>query len=100
MSYSHFTLDERECLLQLLEKKYSLRTIGSILGRSPSSISREISRNSIGGRYIPYKADKLAKERRGTLTPQNLKSRSGLIFLRQNIFYILRTIVLYGILLS
>lgn len=64
MSYSHFTLDERECLLQLLEKKYSLRTIGTILGRNPSSISREISRNSIDGRYIPYKADKLAKERR------------------------------------
>ena len=64
MSYSHFTLDEREYLLQLLENKNSLRKIAASLGRSASSVSREISRNSVNGKYSPYKADLLARNRR------------------------------------
>ena len=64
MSYSHFTLDERIILLQLLEQHYSLRTISNYLGRNASSVSREISRNSVNGKYSPYKADRLASDRR------------------------------------
>lgn len=64
MSYSHFTLDERKILLDYLKKHYSLRYISDILGRNVSSVSREISRNSINGRYSPYKADRLASDRR------------------------------------
>ena len=45
MSYTHFTLNEREYLQQLLAKGYSIRRIASILERSPSSVSREIQRN-------------------------------------------------------
>ena len=52
MSYTHFTLDERKYLQQLLSEGYSFRKIAAILERSPSSISREISRNR--ARYKPH----------------------------------------------
>lgn len=45
LSYTHFTLEERKYLQELLEKGYSLRKIASFLGRAPSSVSREIARN-------------------------------------------------------
>lgn len=44
-SYKHFTLEEREYLQKLLAEKKSVRKIAAILGRSPSTISREIARN-------------------------------------------------------
>ena len=44
-SYNHFTLSERNCLQQLLLEKKSYREIAKILGRSPSTISREVARN-------------------------------------------------------
>lgn len=44
-SYTHFTLSERNCLQQFLSEGKSLREIAKILGRSPSSVSREVKRN-------------------------------------------------------
>ena len=44
-SYTHFTLSERNCLQQLLSEGKSQREIAKILGRSPSTISREVKRN-------------------------------------------------------
>lgn len=52
MSYTHFTLEERKYLQQLLSEGYSLRKIAAVLGRSPSSISREVKRNS--AKYKPH----------------------------------------------
>ena len=48
-SYTHFTLEERKYLQQLLAEGNSLRTIAKILDRSPSTISREIARNRTKG---------------------------------------------------
>ena len=45
MSYTHFTLEERKYLQQLLSEGYSFRKIAVILERSPSTISREVNRN-------------------------------------------------------
>lgn len=45
MSYNHFTTNERKCLQDLLSQGYSFRKIADYLGRSPSSVSREIRRN-------------------------------------------------------
>lgn len=45
MSYTHYTLEERKYLQDLLSKNYSLRKIAEYLGRSPSSVSREVKRN-------------------------------------------------------
>lgn len=52
-SYSHFTLEERKYLQELLAQGYSMRKIASFLGRAPSSVSREISRNH--AKYPPKK---------------------------------------------
>ncbi|MBQ1435469.1 MAG: helix-turn-helix domain-containing protein, partial [Clostridia bacterium] len=38
LSYTHFTLEERKYLQQLLSEGYSMRKIAEILERSPSSI--------------------------------------------------------------
>lgn len=41
----------------LLERGYGRREVARVLGRSPSSISEEIKRNTVKGRYDPLKAD-------------------------------------------
>jgi IS30 family transposase len=45
MNYKHLSILEREKLQELLWQKKSIRCIAGILGRSPSSISRELRRN-------------------------------------------------------
>ena len=52
MSYTHFTLEERKYLQQLLSEGYSFRKIAAILERSPSTISREVKRNR--AKYRPH----------------------------------------------
>ena len=44
-SYTHFTLKEREYLEEKLKEGKSIRFIAEHLGRSPSTVSREIKRN-------------------------------------------------------
>ena len=53
MSYTHFTLDERKYLQQLLGEGYSFRKVAAFLGRSPSSVSREVNRNR--AKYKPHR---------------------------------------------
>ena len=45
LSYTHLTPDERKILQQLLGEGYSYHRIAAFLGRSPSTISREVKRN-------------------------------------------------------
>lgn len=45
MSYTHFTTEERKNLQELMNTCKSIREIADYLGRSPSSVSREIRRN-------------------------------------------------------
>lgn len=45
MKYQHFTIEERETIQELIWEKKSVRKIANILGRSPSSVSREIKRH-------------------------------------------------------
>lgn len=45
MKYKHFTIEEREKLQLLWWQRLSIRTISKEIGRSPSSISRELRRN-------------------------------------------------------
>lgn len=57
MSYTHFTLYERECLYLLLKLNKKVTEIAKELGRSKSTISREIRRNSnANGEYTPFEA--------------------------------------------
>ena len=52
LSYTHLTLNERKCLHLLLSEGISARKIAAILGRSPSTITREIKRNR--AKYRPH----------------------------------------------
>ncbi len=45
MKYQHFTVEEREKIQEMLWQKSSIRTIAAAIGRSPSSVSRELRRN-------------------------------------------------------
>lgn len=63
--YKHFTLNERFRIDTLLREDYEQEEIAEILGRTPGSISREISRNSkANGEYRARYAHSLAKQRR------------------------------------
>ena len=65
-SYTHFTLSEREYLQESLKEGKSFRTIAKEIGRSPSSISREVKRNFSRqkNRYHPWRATVLYIMRR------------------------------------
>ena len=67
MKYKHLTVEERELIQEGLWRKVSVRDIASVLGRSPSSISREINKNrppSKQLRYTPRVAHERALEQR------------------------------------
>jgi len=53
LSYTHFTLNERKYLQQLLSEGLSFRKIAASLERSPSTISREVNRNK--AKYKPHR---------------------------------------------
>lgn len=61
MQYNHLSIEERERIQKLLWQKKSIRYIAEELGRSPSSISREIRKNN-SKRKITY-TPRLAHER-------------------------------------
>ncbi len=55
--YRHLSYEER-CQIHALKKRAdSIRGIARQLGRSPSTISREVRRNSGGGGYRYKQAD-------------------------------------------
>lgn len=77
MSYSHFTRTDRFELSILLKKGYSLRNIAKEIGKSPSSISREIKDNSVNGIYDPKKAQHKAYKRRWQSKYRSMKIRDN-----------------------
>jgi len=62
--YTHFNKIERQELFILRQKGYSMRQIGSVLEKSPSSVSRELRRNQVKWEYIPSKAEQKSYVRR------------------------------------
>jgi IS30 family transposase len=77
MNYQHFTVEEREAIQLGLWQKESIRSIAERLGRSPSSVSREIKRNRPPERhrYTPRVAHERALTKRGSRgRTQRLKS--------------------------
>lgn len=89
-NYTHLSLEEREKLYALLESNVSLRKIGRILGRSHSSLARELGRNKTGQgqrsneylifRYVPCKAQRKANIR-GAKQRAKAPLKEPLIFL-------------------
>lgn len=56
MNYQHLRPEERVEIAVLKGKGYSLRSIAKALGRSHSSLSRELKRNEVSGTYEAPKA--------------------------------------------
>jgi hypothetical protein len=48
-SYRHMSAEERETLSLGLAHGHSLRTMASVLGRAPSTVNREHTRNAVSG---------------------------------------------------
>ena len=53
-SYRHMSAEDRETLSLGLAHGQAVRTMASVLGRAPSTVSRELARNVTRGR--PYRA--------------------------------------------
>ena len=66
MKYQHLSIEEREEIQRRLWAKESLRSIAANLGRSHSSLSRELARNRppLKDRYTPRLANERALENR------------------------------------
>ena len=66
MYYNHITINERACIYVFLKNGMSIREIAKALGRNPSTISREIKRNShrVNHLYHPEAAQKKYDGRR------------------------------------
>lgn len=80
MKYNHLTVEEREQIQKLLWQKKSVRYIAEKLGRSPSSISREIKRNKppLRNVYTPRLAHERAVENRSSRGDSKLNENSTL----------------------
>jgi len=72
-TYQHIKKAERLEISILLRKKYSLRDIAKVLGRSVSSISEEIKNNSNKRVYDPNKANHKAYVKRHNSKYQGMK---------------------------
>lgn len=62
-SSRHLTLEEREEISRGMAAGESLRSIARRLGRSASTVSREVARNGGGSRYRAHRADQAALRR-------------------------------------
>jgi IS30 family transposase len=69
---------ERSEIGILLSKNYSLRSIAAVLGRSPNTVSDEISRNSVRTGYRPASAQAKAVARRKFASYQGRKIQESL----------------------
>lgn len=61
--YRHFNADDRNSIHRGLNEGLSCRQIAEQLGRCPSAVSREISRNRLGGSYDALRAGERARSR-------------------------------------
>ena len=74
--YRHFSEEERNQLVVLVNRKISFQEIGKRLGRNVSTISREVKRNHGRKRYRAHKANERAVYRhRQAHKRMRLKSR-------------------------
>lgn len=67
MNYNHLNINERTVISLLASSDVSIREIAKQLGRSPSTISRELKRNQTNerdSRYIPSKAQEIYQNRK------------------------------------
>jgi IS30 family transposase len=70
MSYTELSIEERVAIQIGRHQALSQREIALLLGRSPSTISRELRRNTgSAGRYMACEAQTITRERRKVCCP-------------------------------
>ncbi len=81
--YKHLTPEEREKILLLRSENYSITYIADAIGRNKSTVSRELSRNTVAGVYSAFSAQVAYRKRRRNChakhklsNPKSLQSRS------------------------
>ena len=79
MEYCHLTRDERSQIYALLSNGCSQGEIATQLNRAPSTISREIKRNSGGRGYRPKQAQEKTDERRSLASTTAKKMKGELL---------------------
>jgi len=60
----HLTVEERDSLVRLRHKGANQKEVALALGRSPSTISRELRRNGMAGEYSAARAQRESQRRR------------------------------------
>lgn len=77
--YKHITPEEREKILVLRSKNYTITYIANSIGRNKSTVSRELSRNTVDGNYSAIYAQGAYEQRRKHCRPKK-KLSDPLIF--------------------
>jgi IS30 family transposase len=78
--YQQLQPEDRVTLASLAQQKYSVRAIAQALGRSPSTISRELRRNAQPTGYASTSARTCAQRRRLQGRPPIKLHRDGILF--------------------
>ena len=78
MNRKHLSMEEREVIMIQLHLGYSLRHIAAQLGRTPSTVSRELRRNGAAGGYRAHRAHGQAMARRSRPRRERLMSNGRL----------------------
>ena len=79
--FEHLSADERTTLASMRQQKKSLREIGRLLRRSPSTLSREITRNRGSDGYASGPAQLSARQRRKDSRPPRKLAEGGTAWL-------------------
>ncbi len=79
MSYKHITINERCCIVEYLKLGWSLSKIARELNRDKSSISREIKRNNLNGKYTAHIAQDQYEIRRIKCKPYGKSANASLV---------------------
>ena len=69
MIYKHITINERCYIVEYLNLGWSLSKIAKELGRNKGTISREIKRNTLNGKYSAHIAQESYEKRRMKCRP-------------------------------
>ena len=67
MTRYHFTLEQRQYILKYVIEGKSIRTIASILGKSPSSVSRELKNRRTLSHFFGSRTRKLQQTPESTM---------------------------------
>jgi IS30 family transposase len=78
--YQQLQPEDRVTLASLVQQKYTVRDIALVLGRSPSTISRELRRNAQPTGYASSTARACAQRRRLQGRPLGKLHRDGILF--------------------